>query len=245
VRLAKTAEEVTLFAGQFNPAGGPPETAILTAFNAAGAFLAVDGPVAIDGNFTTKLSVKHTTAVGGVQVGDIASFKVVASTQTAGFGADLGIDDVTANLAAGARQDFSVYTTGEVVPVIQGQSVDVPVQLPRVNGSSGPIGLSVSGLPDGVSAHRQPHRRGHARQSHRRHDHRHSRRSERRARTPQHHSQRPGRDELRAQRQRHIGRQPAGKRQGPDRSAGLRTGRPAAQGQPRHRLQPEHRPEPA
>jgi hypothetical protein len=156
VRLAKTAEEVTLFAGEFNPAGSPPETAILTAFNAAGAFLAVDGPVPIDGNFRTKLSVKHTTTVGGAQVGDIASFKVIASTNTAGFGADLGIDDVTASLATGARQDFSIFTTGNVVPVIQGQSVDVPVQLPRLNGSSGPIGLSVSGLPDGVSAQVTP-----------------------------------------------------------------------------------------
>jgi hypothetical protein len=148
--LARTAKSVTVFAGRFLPAqpGGDPEQATLTAFDAQGATLDSTGPVPIDASgFNQLLSVSDPA-------GRIASFSVrtVAGPGGEAAGSDLGIDDLAVNFADGGEPDFAVTTTNQVVPVVQGQSVEVPVQIPRLNGSSGPVELSLSGLPAGVSA---------------------------------------------------------------------------------------------
>ena len=148
--LARTAKSVTVFAGRFLPAqpGGDPEQATLTAFDAQGAALDSTGPVPIDASgFNQLLSVSDPA-------GRIASFSVrtVAGPGGEAAGSDLGIDDLAVNFADGGEPDFAVSTTNQVVPVVQGQSVEVPVQIPRLNGSSGPVELSLSGLPAGVSA---------------------------------------------------------------------------------------------
>ncbi len=148
--LARTARSVTLFAGRFGPATpfDPPLQATLTAFSAGGAQLATTGPIAINANgFNTRLSVSSAN-------GNIARFTVKA---TSGPNAeveagDLGIDDVTVNFADGGAPDFTVSAPNQVLALVQGQSVEVPVQINRLNGSAGPVALSVTGLPNGVSA---------------------------------------------------------------------------------------------
>lgn len=152
VQLTRSAETVTVFAGRFGPVDptAVPEGAILTAFDAHGEELGAAGPIPIDDSgFDTRLSVSNAN-------GEIASFTIeatrLAPPGSANDAGDLGIDDLTVNFANGGPADFSVSTTNQVVRVPQGLHVDVPVQLPRLNGSNGPIRLSVSGLPSGVSA---------------------------------------------------------------------------------------------
>ena len=148
-QLARTASSVTLFAGAFNPPLGDPEKAVLTIFRANGSEIAHTAEVPIDAaGFDSELSLSSPA-------GDIASFQVKAvidgPTQHAD-GGDLGIDDVQVDFADGADPDFSIATSNQVVALVQSQSVDVPVDLSRINGSSGPVRLRVSGLPKGVLA---------------------------------------------------------------------------------------------
>jgi hypothetical protein len=144
-QLARTADGVTLFAGMFN-GQNPAAVATLTAFRADGSIAASSGLVAIDaGGFDQELSVSSAA-------GDIASFKIEASKPSGDPAGDLGIDDLQVSFADGAKPDFSVAGNGEVVALVQGQQVDVPLSLARVNGSNGPIQVSVTGLPKGVSA---------------------------------------------------------------------------------------------
>ncbi len=154
--LARTASSVTLFAGHFI-APGPfdsPKQVTLNAF-VAGADpedppLVSTGPIPIDANgFDTRLSVSNPQ-------GRIASFTIVA---TSGAGAestvasDLGIDDLQVNFADGGAADFSVApATNQILALVAGQDLEVPVRITRLNGSNGPIGLIVSGLPKGVTA---------------------------------------------------------------------------------------------
>jgi len=147
--LSRTAKSVTLFAGRFGPVDpfAAPEQAVLTAFAADGVTqLATTGSVPIGaGGFNTPLSVTD-------EDGRIASFRVRAISGVNQFAGDLGIDDLSVNFTTGGTPDFSMSTTSQIVPVVQGQSVEIPVQIGRLNGSNGPIQLSVTGLPKGVSA---------------------------------------------------------------------------------------------
>ncbi len=144
--LGQTAETVTVFAGQFD--GSFPEQAKLTAFDAEGTEVAHAGPLPISTTFNRELTVTRAAK-------DIAIFTVEARTGPAGeeeAGADLGIDDVSVNFAAGGQPDFVLSTTNQVLPLVQGQSAELPVHLSRLNGSSGKVELSVENLPAGVSA---------------------------------------------------------------------------------------------
>lgn len=149
--LSRTANSVTLFAGRFGPVGpfDSPENATLTAFDAEGNQVATTGLVPIDaGAFNTRLSVSSDN-------GDIAGFRVRATTGPNGesvVAGDLGIDDLSVNFADGAVPDFSVAPVNQIIALVQGQSVEVPVRINRINGSTGPIQLSVSALPRGVTA---------------------------------------------------------------------------------------------
>ncbi len=146
--LARTASSVRLFAGRFGPTdpSEEPEQALLHAYDAAGNPIGTAGPVTLSESFDAPLEVTSPT-------GQIASFRVEA---TIGFGQapgpDLGIDDLSVNFAGGGKPDFGIATGAEVVGLVQGQSNQVPVQINRLNGSNGPIELTVSGLPQGVSA---------------------------------------------------------------------------------------------
>lgn len=153
VRLSETAKAVSVFAGRFGPTppGTPLEEAVLTAFRADGTEVGAASKVIVAGGFHTELRVGCNCAVG-----DIAKFTIKAITLTpegpSSFATDLGVDNVQADFATGAPEDFSLVTTSQVVPLVQGQQAQVPVAVPRINGSNGTITLSLSGLPSGVSA---------------------------------------------------------------------------------------------
>jgi hypothetical protein len=149
--LARTARSITLFAGRFGPVGtfDPPEQATLDAYDANGTLLASTGQVPIGtSGFDTRLSVSD-------DAGRIARFTVRATSGLLGENepaGDLGIDDVSVDFADGGAPDFLVSAPNQVLAAVQGQSLQVPVQITRLNGSNGPIRLSVTGLPAGVSA---------------------------------------------------------------------------------------------
>ncbi|HEX6667415.1 MAG TPA: hypothetical protein VF081_12555 [Solirubrobacterales bacterium] len=147
--LTRTASSVTVFVGRFGPIepGEAPEQAVLTAFRANGSVVG-SSKIAIDAeSFRRRLQVVS-------QAGDITRFTVRAISGADGTAAagDLGIDDVAVVFVEGGTPDFSVSTTGDVVGVPQGEEVEVPVRVSRLNGSNGRIDLSVVGLPEGVSA---------------------------------------------------------------------------------------------
>jgi hypothetical protein len=133
--LGETAEEVRLFAGDFSA----PGEATLRAFNANGDEVAREGPKPVSrAQFGTFFEVKRLQK-------DIASFRIEGT-------ADLGIDEVSVEFPGGGSPDFSISTTDQVVPIVQGQTAQVPVHISRLNQSSGAIELSVANLPPGVSA---------------------------------------------------------------------------------------------
>jgi hypothetical protein len=149
--LARTAKSVTIYAGRLGPVGpfDEPEQATLVAFDTSGNPVASSGKQPItDAAFDTRLSVASAR-------GNIAGFVVMATGGVDGaneFASDLGIDDVSVSFAEGGDPDFSVSATSQVLPLVQGQQVAVPVRINRINGSNGPVDLSVSDLPQGVEA---------------------------------------------------------------------------------------------
>lgn len=143
--LSATAGSVTVFAGSFSTSG---EEAFLVAYDAAGNEVGSDSVAIDDQGFDARLSVEAP---------DIASFRIFARTEGgAGAGGDLGIDDLQVDFAAGGSPDFTVSVSAEVVRLVQGEEVAVPVRLTRLNGSNGPVELTVSGLPEGVTASFEP-----------------------------------------------------------------------------------------
>jgi hypothetical protein len=155
--LTQTASSVTVFVGRIGAIPPEPEQAVLTAFDAEGNVVGHPpgvtgvgsaGPDPISETFNRNLTVESGA-------GDIAQFRVEARLGPTGAikaGAeDLGVDDVSVNFTGGSA-DFVVSTTSQVVPVIQGEQVDVPVHVHRLNDSNGEIDLQVFGLPDGVSS---------------------------------------------------------------------------------------------
>lgn len=149
--LARTAKTVTVFAGRFGPVGplDAPEQATLVAFDADGNLVASSGEHTITAaGFDTRLSLTSAN-------GEIASFRVFATGGADGaneFVGDLGIDDLSVTFADGGAPDLSLSAPGHVLALVQGQQVEVPVRINRLNGSSGPVDLTVSGLPKGIGA---------------------------------------------------------------------------------------------
>ena len=69
----------------------------------------------------------------------------------------LAIDDVSVTTPDGPQPaDFTLNPGQTVVDVLTGNSVEVPVDINRLNGSNGDVSFSVSGLPTGMSASFNP-----------------------------------------------------------------------------------------
>jgi hypothetical protein len=140
-RLTRTASAVTLFAGEFDP-NSPPETARLTAFRADGTVAATSADVTIDSTgFNKQITVSSAA-------GDIAYFHLATVGPAEG---DLGFDDLTLTFPANSLPDVAPTVTNNVVTLLQNSYTPVPIGLTRLNGSVGPLQMSVSGLPPGVS----------------------------------------------------------------------------------------------
>ena len=119
---------------------GRPETATLIGHRTNGTDV-TSAPVAVDSSGINKrLSVSSSS-------GDIESFTVV----TEGPG-DLAMDDLTMSFPANSLADMRPVVSGQVVPILSGGQATIPVSIARVNGSHGPVKVSITGLPQGVTA---------------------------------------------------------------------------------------------
>ena len=143
-RLTRTASAVSLRAGLFSPVAGAV-TVQLQGLRANGTVAATGTAATISGAaFSTPVSVTSPAP-------DIAQFRVILGGPGA-QGAAVGIDDLTMTYPAGTLPDVSLGVDAAATVIPQGGSVDVPVSVTRLNGSNGPLDMSASSLPLGVSA---------------------------------------------------------------------------------------------
>ncbi len=142
-RFSRTASSVTLFVGRFT-ADGNPESAQLKAYNASGTQVATSAitSVPLAPGFQTPVTV---TSAGN----DIARVELQFTETT---GVLVGFDDLTIDFPAGTLPDVSLSGPVNPTTVLQGTATDVPITLTRINGSNGPLALSATNLPTGVSA---------------------------------------------------------------------------------------------
>jgi len=142
-RFSHTASSVTLYVGRFT-ADGNPENAQLKAFNAGGTQIASSALTAVPlaPGFSTPVTV---SSAGN----DIARVQLQFTETT---GVLVGFDDLTIDFPAGTVADVSLSGPVNPTTVLQGTTTDVPISLTRINGSNGPVTLSASNLPTGVSA---------------------------------------------------------------------------------------------
>jgi hypothetical protein len=137
--LTRTATAVTVFAGTIDPST-PAETIQLIGHRTNGTDV-TSATVTIDGStgVTTPVSVSSPA-------GDIDGFTLTSN------GGDVAFDDLTLDFPTNSLPDINPTTTNQVVPLLDGSSTQVPVDLGRVNGSNGPVQISVAGVPQGVTA---------------------------------------------------------------------------------------------
>lgn len=147
-RMTRTASSVRLYAGLFSVANDTV-TVQLQALRANGSIAATGAAVPISAaGFATEVAVTSGAA-------DIARFRVIVAGPGA-TGAAVGFDDLTLRYPVGSLPEVSLGVAFDTAVVPQGGSVDVPVSITRLNGSSGPLALSATGLPAGVSAQFSP-----------------------------------------------------------------------------------------
>lgn len=138
-RLSRTATAVTMFAGSLG--AQPDPTVVKLIGHRTNGLTIPSAPVALDATgINTRLSVSSSA-------GDIDSFTL----DTTG-GGDVAIDDLTMNYPANSLPDVVPTSSNQVFKALQGDSTEIPLKITRVNGSKGPVKVSVSGLPKGVSA---------------------------------------------------------------------------------------------
>lgn len=141
-RLTRTASSITLYAGVFD--GGAAVSAVLTAYRADGTVAGTSDAVPIGTSFTSPVSVASATA-------DIARFHLTVEGPGE-VNASLGFDDLTLEFPANSLPDISVSAPSRITTLRQGVGTDIPIDVTRLNGSNGPVTLSVSGLPSSVTA---------------------------------------------------------------------------------------------
>lgn len=144
MRLTRTATTVSVYAGLFAASSGTV-SARLTAYRADGTTAATGTAIPLSASgFANQVSVTSGAA-------DIARVSLTVEGPGA-VGARLGFDDLTLTYPEGTLPDFSLGAPTSVLTVLQGGELAVPVDVTRVNGSSGPVALSTTGLPAGVFA---------------------------------------------------------------------------------------------
>ncbi len=143
--LSNSAENVSVYAGFSPPGGGAGNTSVtLTAYDILGNVVnATTVTVAAGTGTHTLLAVSSSTA-------DIVSFDVTA------IAPDVSVDNLTFNNPSGVPADFTVSPQSAFVQVTQGSGVPDLITIQRLNGSSGDVTFSASGLPAGVHASFSP-----------------------------------------------------------------------------------------
>jgi hypothetical protein len=145
-RLTRTARTVSAYVGYIgDPVGNPPADVTLIGRDAAGEQVGSATRTVVQGQpFNQPVTV---TAPGP----DIASFELAASPPDSSQ--PVGLDDLAITYPdAPAQPDFALGVSSAPANVPQGDSVDVPIDLNRLNGSNGDVTLTASGLPPGMTA---------------------------------------------------------------------------------------------
>ena len=147
-RFTHTAHSVTVYTGFLQGSPVPDVQLRLTAYRADGSVAATTTSSDISST-DIKTPVTVTSAAPDIEH---VRMDIVSTSTSNNVGAELAIDDLTLNYPTGSLPEFSVSVPGGPFAALQGKTTDVPVTLNRLNGSSGNITLSASGLPSGVSA---------------------------------------------------------------------------------------------
>ena len=155
--LTTTATSVSTYVGFWVdpafPGAGDSFMVRIRAYNSSDVLVAQSPYVTVvQGNALTQ-QVTATAPAGE----SIAYFDVIADAADGPEGKYLAIDDVSVTTPDTPQPaDFTLNPGQTVVDVLTGTSVDVPVDMNRLNGSNGDVSFSVSGLPTGMSASFNP-----------------------------------------------------------------------------------------
>ncbi len=154
--LTNTATTVSAYVGYWEnplfPNPGDTMQARIRAYNSDGDLLGSSVYVTVTSGATMTQKVTVTAPAGQ----SIASFEVTADDGDDG-GKTLAIDDVSITTPDGPQPaDFTMNPGQTIVDVLTGDSVDVAVDLNRLNGSNGNVSFSVTGLPTGMSGSLSP-----------------------------------------------------------------------------------------
>jgi len=143
--LRTSASSLSAYVGWYSGFSEPGAMEIrLRAYDGSGALVMESAPVTVSRNapLAQQVTVTAPSAV-------ITSFELVGNQP----GAGLAFDDlaiVTPDTAP--PPDFTLNPGNTVVDVLTGTTVDVPVDLNRINGSNGDVSFAVTGLPTGMTA---------------------------------------------------------------------------------------------
>jgi len=154
--VTRSATSVSVYVGYWEhpqyPNPGNTLRARIRAFNSDGELVDESGYVTVTAGAALTEQVTATAPPGQ----RIDYFDVTADAGDSG-GEYLAIDDLSITTSDGALPaDFTLNSGQTAVDVMTGTSVDVPVDLNRLNGSKGDISFAVNGLPTGMSASFNP-----------------------------------------------------------------------------------------
>jgi hypothetical protein len=144
-RLTTAVGKVSMFVGYIGaPVGNAPATVRLTARDSDGVSLGTASTTVTQGQpFNQMLSVTSPN-----ETLDIASFELKA--EPANGSQSIGFDDLSLEIPeAGPPPDFTLHVDDGAAR--QGTSVEIPIEIDRLNGSNGNVMMNITGLPAGVT----------------------------------------------------------------------------------------------
>ncbi len=155
--LNRSATSVSAYVGYWvDPAYPNPNDSFqvrIRAYNSDDALVSESPYVTVTSGAPLSQQVTATAPAGQ----RIDYFDVIADAGDQSGGKYLAVDDLSITTPdAPMPADFTLNPGEQVVDVLTGTSVDVPVDLNRINGSNGDVSFSVSGLPTGMTASFNP-----------------------------------------------------------------------------------------
>jgi hypothetical protein len=151
--LTTSATSVSAYVGYWEnpdfPNPGDSFMARILAYNSGDELVAQSSYVTVVSGAPLTQQVTATAPAGE----RIAYFDVIADAGDGSGGKLLAIDDVAITTPdAPQPPDITLNPGQTIVDVLTGTSVDVPVDINRINGSNGDVSFSVTGLPAGMTA---------------------------------------------------------------------------------------------
>ena len=151
--LTTTATSVSAYVGYWVdpnfPGAGDSFMVRIRAYNSSDVVIAESPYVTVVQGDPLTQQVTATAPAGET----IAYFDVIGDGPDGSEGKFLAIDDVSITTPDTPQPpDFTLNPGQTVVDVLTGTSVEVPVDMNRLNGSNGDVSFAVTGLPTGMSA---------------------------------------------------------------------------------------------